>query len=94
MNQISYEKISEIINYESKFINDSEHIFSFIDEVSRKYEMVQAINKGSYFPKSNWIHSFSGFDEIIQVLKNELSLTYNLDDKVLLENLNMNLFKI
>lgn len=80
-------EISEIVNYKSKFINDAEFIFSFINEVARIKEMKNAINLNTDYPPSNWIHTFNNFADIVDVLKVEFSFKKSLE----LEALNTNI---
>ena len=66
-------KVEDIVNHESRIVENAEAIFGFLDEVSRKDEMQAAVAQGKGFPTGNWIHTFGGFDDIVAVLQNELS---------------------
>ncbi|MDP4267999.1 MAG: DUF4062 domain-containing protein [Bacteroidota bacterium] len=65
-----------IKNYPSKFADDAEFLSNFIAEVSRNAETKQAIKGKGDPPKGNWVHVFSDFRDIIDVLKGQVfSLT-------------------
>lgn len=76
--------IKKIETHPSSFVNDADFIFKFIDEVSRKEEMKKAVKGEAEYPIQNWIHQFSGFKDIVDVLKNELHI-----DKGLLHKLSL-----
>ena len=73
-NEISKDSI---INFNSKIAKNADHIFSFIDEISRKDE----INEGEK-PLMNWINTFNTFEDIVSVLRTELLLKTNLYQKL------------
>jgi hypothetical protein len=75
INDLTAKKISES---PSKFANDAEAIFAFIDEIMRRPEMVCASKSGLDYPKGNWVHAFDSFQEIATVLRQSLGLTANL----------------
>lgn len=79
--------VTEISNHPSKFINDAEAIFSFIDEVSRSREMENAMKNKTGFPAGNWIHLFDNFREIVDVLRPVFGVTASLRKKTLEANL-------
>ena len=74
--------VDRIVNYDSKILNDAEHIISFINEVTRNDE---ARNKDK--PVMNWVHTFSDFEDVVQVMKSELNITSNLNVKMAEENI-------
>jgi len=97
--ELAEDTCADIISYKSKIVNDAELIFNFIDEVCRKKEMKEAVRNGTAFPDKNWVHTYSSFREIIDVLKNELplskrltSLAYSFNIKMEIANNLKNLF--
>ncbi|WP_407265116.1 DUF4062 domain-containing protein [Tenacibaculum maritimum] len=78
----------------SNFLNDDEKIrFKFIDEVRRVKEM-----KVGELPKNNWIHSFTTFSEIVDVLRiqlgGKLDLNYKQNRYIAIRDLKNNLKQI
>ena len=73
--EIDETDIKNILNRPSDFATQAEKIISFIDEVARTEEMKNAVSdNNSKWPKSNWIHVFSTFKEIIDCLKIEFAI--------------------
>ena len=72
--KLSPEQKREIINRDSPNIEGAKLIFDFIDEIAKSYEMNKAIKGEGEFPKGNWVHTFSIFNDIIDVLKVELNI--------------------
>lgn len=72
--ELNKKQVAAITSHRSNFINDADFIFNFIDECCRKKEMKRAIKGRGNFPKRNWVHSFSSYKEIVDVLKNELTI--------------------
>ncbi len=70
--EIDEADIAKIMNRPSDFATQATQIISFIDEVVRLDEMrdVGPENKADR-PKSNWIHVFSTFQEVVDCLKLE-----------------------
>ena len=66
-----------IEKHNSNIVKNAEHIFSFLDEISKK----DLINKGEK-PLMNWINTFDGFDDIINDLKSELLINTDLNQKL------------
>lgn len=59
----------EVISaYPSKFFNDAAFISDFISEIGRNAETTDAVSKGGILPTGNWIHTFSNFRDIQDVL--------------------------
>ncbi len=84
---ISEEDLLDIINHDGKLVKDSDFIFNFINEVARNKEMSEALSKGKDYPKSNWIHQFSTFKDIADMLSVEYNLKYDLQTKTILKYL-------
>lgn len=57
-----------ISRYPTAFASDSDFIVSFIDEVSRNKETSDATKGKGVMPIGNWIHPFTGFSDIRDVL--------------------------
>ena len=85
--EISEEEINLIVNHPSNLVNDAEFLFGFLNEIGRKEEMHKATQGISDFPKANWIHTFSGFKDIIDALRGEFKFADNLSIVALKENL-------
>lgn len=90
--EISIDKIKKIINYSSELINEPEVIFRFINEVSRTEEMKKAIEGKGLLPVGNWIHPYSTFKDIVDVLRLELNINDRLGRVALSENLKHELY--
>jgi len=55
--------------YPNKFSDDAEFIVSLIDEVARTGEFKAAMNgESESLPTGNWIHTYSGFRDFIDIL--------------------------
>jgi len=61
-----------IANYPSKRATDPEFISGFINEVGRNQDTKDALTGNGTFPGDNWIHVFSSFRDIADVLSTEL----------------------
>ncbi|EMY60595.1 PF13271 domain protein [Leptospira terpstrae serovar Hualin str. LT 11-33 = ATCC 700639] len=66
---------------------DLPFISKFIDEVSRKNELELATDGKGNYPKGNWLHKFSNFEEIARVFNISLKLNTNISEKILITNL-------
>lgn len=69
---VSPDVAAKITNASSRHVNDAEAIFAFIDEVKRKEEMIIATRKGEGFPPGNWVHSFTSFADVIDVMRTQV----------------------
>lgn len=85
--EISPSNVQKIINHPSDIVNDAEAIFGFIDEVARAGEMKEATQGKGPFPNGNWIHTYSTFQDVIEVLSRELGIVDKLSEVALRENL-------
>lgn len=90
--EIDTTDITQIIRHPSKFVNDVEATFDFLNEVGRVNEMKQAMAGKGSFPAGNWIHQFSTFEDIVETLNtlfgtksslNRVALTINLKRELL-----------
>jgi len=92
--EIEIEEITKLPVHSSVFANDASFIFNFIDEVSRKNEMKNAIAGEGNFPNNNWIHPFKTFRDITDVIKSEFNIKYSLSEESIRFNLKNELFEI
>jgi hypothetical protein len=58
----------KITRYPTTFASDVEFIVSFIDEVSKNKETADAVRGKGAMPVANWLHSFTGFGDIRDVV--------------------------
>lgn len=79
--------IRTIAKHPSKFANDADFTFSFLNEIARLEEMKAAVADKGPFPPGNWIHQFSEFRDIINALRVELRFGINLRRVALVANL-------
>lgn len=87
LHELTEEEISSLVHHKSTFANDAELVFDFLKEIGRIDEMKQAIAGEGSFPVGNWIHQFSSFDDILNVLKTEFKFTRSLSVAALVANL-------
>ena len=85
--ELGEEDIRAITKHSSKFANDAEFTFGFLNEIARLEEMKVAVAGNGQFPLGNWIRQFSDFREIIDALRVELRFGVNLRRVALLANL-------
>lgn len=85
--ELSATDISKISGHGSRFVNDAEFVFDFINEVTRNAEMKKAVSGQSTLPEGNWIHQFSTFHDITQALRIALRTTDNQEVAALKGNL-------
>lgn len=57
-----------IVRYPTAIASDSDFIVSFIDEISRNKETAEASKGKGTMPIGNWVHTFTGFSDIRDVL--------------------------
>jgi hypothetical protein len=88
-NKLNKNDLKKISFHSSRVVRDAEFVFNFIDEVCKKQEMKKALKKGAPLPARNWVHRFSTFRDIIDVLKNELPLSKRLNSLAYLFNVKM-----
>jgi hypothetical protein len=85
--ELSPADIQKIVNHRSELVNNADAIFGFIEEVTRLNEMKNAIAGRGSFPIGNWVHTYSGFQDVVDVLKIELGIDDKLSKLALIENL-------
>ncbi|MGY5958045.1 DUF4062 domain-containing protein [Kosakonia sp. BK9b] len=56
----------------SKFASDAEALANFMAEVGRNAETKKALENGSPLPTGNWIHTFSNFRDIWDVVQSQV----------------------
>lgn len=77
------EKKSLLVNYPTKSANNPEFILEFLNEIGRNSETKKALKDEGDFPSGNWIHPFSSFRDIVDVLRPELFNGEPLSDAVI-----------
>jgi hypothetical protein len=80
-------EIADIIKHPSKFLNDAETIFDFINLIVRHEEMIKAAQGKSTLPKGNWIYQFDIFADIATSLIANMRIDVSLNEKILRKNL-------
>jgi hypothetical protein len=91
--ELSDEDIQKLVNHPSPILNDANRIFDFISEVSRDDEMKRAAVGEIEFPKANWVHVFSTFQDIVDILRVQLGIQSNLSQIALRTNLRRELLE-
>lgn len=74
------ESRATIANHPGKLASDADFLIKFINEVGRNEETKQAVLGLAAAPSSNWIHSFSDFRGIIDVLRGQLFSSVPIED--------------
>ncbi|PKN73368.1 MAG: hypothetical protein CVU50_03505 [Candidatus Cloacimonetes bacterium HGW-Cloacimonetes-3] len=77
------EEAKSLIYHPSKIADEAEALFSFIDEVTQKKVMNDAIAGNASFPVNNWINPFSSFEDIVKTLETRLEMKSNLDSLII-----------
>lgn len=72
--EINDELKQQIKNHPTKALSDAEFIINFINEVGKNQETKEALSHNEPLPTGNWIHTFSNFNEIIDVLQTQIFL--------------------
>lgn len=72
-----------IMGHSSKMASDPKFIIDFISEISRNEETVAALNGDRSFPSGNWLHVFSSFRDIVDVLQPEVFDGVSIDEAVI-----------
>lgn len=70
----------EIAGHPSKFADDAEFLSTFINEVARNKETKLAIQGKGKAPSGNWIHIFSNFRDVIDVLHGQTFSSIPVED--------------
>lgn len=63
---------TQIANYPTRRAGDAEVISQFISEVSRNQETQTALAGQSRLPTGNWLHVFTSFREVVEVLQTQV----------------------
>jgi hypothetical protein len=71
---------STIANHPTKFATDAEFLISFINEVSRNAETQAAVHGLREPPTGNWIHTFTAFRDVIDVLNQHVLSSIPVED--------------
>jgi hypothetical protein len=85
--ELDDDDIAEIVQHPSSIVNDARAIFDFLNEVGRVAEMKQAMDGKGDFPKANWVHQFSTFEEVVKALQIVFDAKRNLGTVALMVNL-------
>lgn len=91
--ELSEDDVSKLVNHPSPIINDANILFNFLDEVSRVEEMQRAVAGEIEFPKANWVHVFSTFQDIVDILRVQLGIQSSLSTIALKINLRKELLE-
>lgn len=85
LESISIDEASKksIANFPSKSAENAEFLSAFITEVGRNQETKLAVKDQSPAPTGNWIHVFSGFRDIIDVVNGTVLSSMPIDDLML-----------
>jgi hypothetical protein len=84
----------QINNHPSKHLEDADFIVNFIEEVSKTVETKDSTKNGTELPQSNWIHVFSEFKDIIDVLNNLTIIATPVEELMLISLLKKELYEI
>jgi hypothetical protein len=74
MNEYNEAEVDKLFKQRSPVANEPELIFDFINEVTRAEETRAAVREGGKLPIANWVHRFSTFQDIIDVLRIHLRI--------------------
>ncbi len=69
-----------IMGHPSKFADDAEFLGSFINEVARNKETKLAVQGKGKAPSGNWIHIFSNFRDVVDVLHGQAFSSIPIED--------------
>lgn len=69
-----------IANHSSKTAANANFLIRFIDEVSRNEETKRAVQGKGPAPSGNWIHVFTGFRDIVDVLNGQVFASIPVED--------------
>jgi hypothetical protein len=85
--ELSEEARAGIIQHQSRFVNDANTIFDFLQEVGQVEDMKTAASGKGELPKANWIHLFTRFEDIALALRTALGITGHAEQEILVANL-------
>ena len=69
-----------ISNYPSKFAADAEFLCAFIAEIARNQETTLAVQGKGPAPTGNWVHVFSNFRDVVDVLHGQIFSSNPVED--------------
>lgn len=92
--ELETEDINETFRHPSTFVNDVEATFAFLRDVAKVEEMKLAINGKASFPVANWVHQFSTFQDITEVLNRLFNMKRGLNEVAMTLNLKRELISI
>lgn len=73
---------SAIANHKSKSVSNADFLVKFINEVGKNKETSLAVKGAGAPPTGNWIHLFSGFRDIVDVLNAHVFASVPVEDMV------------
>lgn len=79
--------VRTISNHPSKFANDPDAIFEFLQEVKRIPEIKKAIANKGELPSGNWINQFVTFQDVTDALKASMRIAGTLQLAAMVANL-------
>jgi hypothetical protein len=91
--ELSNDEIDKLVDHPGPLANNPELLFDFINEIAREEEMKAAIRKEGEFPAANWVHSYSNFEDIVDVLRVQLGIMTHLSTIALKSNLRRELLE-
>jgi len=80
--ELNGEVRSAIVNHKSKSASNADFLMKFINEVGRNKETSLAAKGAGAPPTGNWIHVFSGFRDIVDVLNAHVFASVSVEDMV------------
>jgi hypothetical protein len=80
--ELEGEMRTAIANYKSKSASNADFLIKFINEVGRNKETSLAAKGAGAPPTGNWIHLFSGFRDIVDVLNAHVFASVSVEDMV------------
>ncbi len=78
---------AKLADLPSRFVNDTDATFAFLEEVSQAKVMRAAQGGGTELPKGNWVHRFSEFADITAALRVSFGISAHVERRLLEENL-------
>lgn len=72
---------SAIANHQTQFAEDAEFLAKFVSEVSRNVETKLAVRGQGDAPTGNWIHTFTSFRDVVDVLHQHVLSSIPVEDQ-------------
>lgn len=87
-------KVTSIRSRPSRAVSDAEFLIEFLEEVGRNEQTSNAVRGGSALPTGNWIHVFSSFRDVIDVLRGQVFAGRPIDHAIACQLLRNELLEI